>query len=126
VTSDWIVVWVMFALGSLVASLWNVITVSLRQTIIPDELLGRVNSVYRFFAWGMIPIGLLAGGAIVAGVEAVASRDLALRMPFLVAAGVYLVLFVYSIPRLTTERIEAARAEATVDTGPETGPDPTP
>ena len=32
--------------------LWNVITVSLRQAIIPDHLLGRVNSVYRFFGWG--------------------------------------------------------------------------
>jgi hypothetical protein len=33
-------------------TLWNVITVSLRQRLIPDHLLGRVNSVYRFFAWG--------------------------------------------------------------------------
>ena len=47
----------------LLAVLWKVITVSLRQTIIPDELLGRVNSVYRFFGWGMMPIGALLGGA---------------------------------------------------------------
>src|SRR3954453_4123299 len=31
----------------------NVITVRFRQTIIPSHPLGRVNSVYRFFAWGM-------------------------------------------------------------------------
>jgi MFS family permease len=34
---------------------WNVITVSLRQRIAPDRLLGRVNAGYRFFAWGPCP-----------------------------------------------------------------------
>ena len=29
--------------------LWNVVTVSYRQRFIPDALLGRVNSIYRFF-----------------------------------------------------------------------------
>jgi hypothetical protein len=84
----------------------------LRQTIIPDQLLGRVNSVYRFFAWGMIPLGLLAGGAVVAATEPLAGREWALRTPFLMAAGIYLVLFVYAAPRLTTEKIETARNEA--------------
>ena len=45
------------------AVLWNVITVSLRQAVIPDRLLGRVNSVYRFFGWGAIPIGAPASAA---------------------------------------------------------------
>lgn len=44
--------------------LWNIVTVSLRQTIVPDHLLGRVNSVYRFVAWGTIPLGAAAGGVI--------------------------------------------------------------
>ncbi len=44
---------------------WNVITVSLRQSLIPDRLLGRVNSVYRFFGWGTIAIGTLLGGLVV-------------------------------------------------------------
>ncbi|MBW2470829.1 MAG: MFS transporter [Deltaproteobacteria bacterium] len=111
-TSNWIVVFVMFASFTFVAVLWNVITVSLRQTIIPDELLGRVNSVYRFFAWGMMPIGLAVGGLIVSGMEAAgASRELALRAPWFFAAGAFALLFVYAAPRLTTEKIESARAE---------------
>ena len=61
-TSNWVVAFVAFAISSFFGVLWNVITVSLRQTIIPDHLLGRVNSVYRFFAWGMMPVGLAAGG----------------------------------------------------------------
>jgi MFS family permease len=44
--------------------LWNVVTVSLRQRVIPGELLGRVNSVYRMLGWGTIPLGGLAGGFI--------------------------------------------------------------
>lgn len=111
-TSNWIVVFINFGIFSFTAVLWNVITVSLRQMIIPDNLLGRVNSVYRFFAWGMMPIGLAAGGLIVAGVEAAGgSRELALRMPWFVAAAVFMLLFAYAAPKLTTAKIEAARAE---------------
>ena len=110
--SNWVFVFVMFAVFSFVAVLWNVITVSLRQTIIPDELLGRVNSVYRFFAWGMMPIGLALGGLIVAGMEAIgADRITALRSPWWFAGAAFAVLFVYAAPKLTTEKIETARAE---------------
>jgi len=104
----------MFAIYSFLAVLWNVITVSLRQSIIPDHLLGRVNSVYRFFAWGMIPIGSLVGGLIVAITDAVAGRELALRMPWFIAAGGQLAVFVYAAPRLTTGRMDSARAAATI------------
>ncbi|WP_155947069.1 hypothetical protein [Pseudorhodobacter ferrugineus] len=40
-------------------------TISFRQRIIPDTILGRVNSIYRFFGWGAMPIEALAGGALV-------------------------------------------------------------
>jgi len=109
-TSWWVVVWLMVIIGTFAGVLWNVITVSLRQTIIPDELLGRVNSVYRFFGWGMIPIGLAIGGFLVSTTEAAANRELALRMPWLVAAAAYTVLFFYAAPRLTTDRLETARS----------------
>ena len=41
---------VLFGVNSLLAILWNVITVSLRQTIIPDALLGRVNGLFTYVA----------------------------------------------------------------------------
>jgi MFS family permease len=104
------VVAVMNLIGALLAVLWNVVTVSLRQAIIPDRLLGRVNSVYRFFAWGMIPVGAAIGGVIVAVVASFADRELALRVPWIVAGGIDVALLVYAAPRLTTGRIEAARA----------------
>jgi MFS family permease len=111
----WPLVWAMFGIFMLFAVLWNVITVSLRQTIIPDHLLGRVNSVYRFFAWGMMPIGAVLGGVLVAVTDSVASRDLALRMPWFIAGVMHIVLFVFAAPKLTTARIAAARARALAD-----------
>ena len=41
---------------------WNVITVSFRQRVVPEQLLGRVNAGYRLVAWGTIPLGAALGG----------------------------------------------------------------
>jgi MFS family permease len=109
--SRWWIAWMMFAIGTFTSVLWNVITVSFRQTIIPDALLGRVNSVYRFFGWGMMPIGSLLGGAVVAIFTPLVGRSDALRWPFYIVAIAYAVLFVYAAPRLTTAKLESARAE---------------
>ena len=103
-------VWAMFAIATFVVVLWNVITVSLRQAIIPDRLLGRVNSVYRFFGWGMMPIGIFLGGLLVEIVTGLENRDLGLRAPFFAAGALTLGLMAFAIPRLTTAKIEAARA----------------
>lgn len=65
---------------------WNTVSVSTRQRMIPDRLLGRVNSVYRLLAWGMMPLGLLLSGLIVRGAEAFLTREMALTVPFWVAA----------------------------------------
>ena len=102
----------MGAVTSATAVIWNVITVSLRQSLIPDNILGRVNSVYRFFGWGMMPIGSILGGLVVAWLEPAAGREGALRSPFLIAAAITVGLFVYALPRLSTPRIEEAKASA--------------
>ena len=112
----WPVVFVLFAAESLLSTLWNVITVSLRQAIIPQHLLGRVNSVYRFFAWGMMPIGAILGGVVVAVVSTFASRENALRSVWFVHGAIYVVLFVVGRRLLTTEKLEAARAAGASET----------
>lgn len=111
VVSWWPIAAALLAVEFFTTVQWNVITVSLRQTIIPDRLLGRVNSVYRFFAWGMIPIGTALGGLIVVVTERFTSRETALRVPWWIAGGGYVVLLAtYALPRLTTANIERARA----------------
>jgi MFS family permease len=108
-TTTWQVVWVVVVFETFFAVLWNTITVSLRQSIIPTHLLGRVNSVYRFFAWGSIPIGMLVGGGLVSALTLVLSRENALRAPYLFGVVLGLLLWALAAPRLTTAKIEAAR-----------------
>jgi hypothetical protein len=108
----WWLAFLMTVVGTFTSILWNVITVSLRQTIIPDHLLGRVNSVYRFFGWGMMPIGSFLGGVVVAAGTSWVSRSQGLRWPFFLVAVAHFVLLLYAAPRLTTAKLEAARAEA--------------
>ena len=109
-STRWWIAFLMSMVLTFTGMLWNVITVSLRQTIIPDHLLGRVNSVYRFFGWGMMPIGSLLGGVVVAAASSWVGRSQGLRWPFYVAAAGHVLLLLYAAPRLTTARIEAARA----------------
>lgn len=66
---------------------WNTVSVSYRQKATPDALLGRVNSIYRLFAWGMMPIGLLLSGLLVSLSEDILPRAVALTMPFAFAAA---------------------------------------
>ena len=110
---SWPLVTVLLGGVALLGMLWNVITVSLRQTIIPAHLLGRVNSVYRFFAWGMMPIGAAVGGVLVWALEPTLGREWALRSTWFAEALVLGGLFVFGRAKLSTDKIEAARAEGT-------------
>jgi MFS family permease len=92
----------LFAVAGTAGVLWNVITVSLRQSIIPEALLGRVNSVYRFIGWGTMSIGAALGGAL---------GTVSLRAPFLISAGILLVMAISAAPVLTSTAISAARAQ---------------
>jgi MFS family permease len=89
------------AVSGLAIVLWNVVTVSLRQRITPDRLLGRMNAAYRLVGWGTMPIGALLGGVL--------AEALGLRPTFLVAAGITLATLV-GFRWVTAEAV--ARAEA--------------
>jgi MFS family permease len=87
---------VMLAGQGFAVAMWNVVTVSLRQRIVPSALLGRVNSVYRMLGWGLMPIGALAGGFVAhaAGLRApyvvagiLCGLSLLAALPLLLAAG---------------------------------------
>jgi MFS family permease len=90
------------ALNGFVTTLWNVVTVGLRQQFVPSALLGRVTSVYRLVGWGLIPAGTLTGGLVAHG--------LGLRAPYLVAGAVRGIALVAALPVL----IRALRAEREV------------
>ncbi|MEL6914178.1 MAG: MFS transporter [Pseudomonadota bacterium] len=66
--------------------IWNTVSVSHRQRITPDAILGRLNSVYRLLAWGMMPLGLLLSGWLIGVSEGAVPRNVALTVPFYAAA----------------------------------------
>ena len=97
------------AVGGFGGLVWNVLTVSLRQSLVPDELLGRVNSAYRLFGWGTMPLGAISGGLI--------ATAFGLRAPFLVAGVTALLLAVWISTRATNRSIERARRRAAAEAG---------
>lgn len=98
-TDAWIVGAGLFA-QTFFGTFWNVVTVSYRQRTIPDDLLGRVNSVYRFFGWGTISVGALLGGLVVAGSAPIVGREMALQIPFALAFAGTGALFLWGARRL--------------------------
>jgi MFS family permease len=102
-----------FAIAGLMTGLmnvvWNVITVSLRQRIVPDTLLGRVNAGYRLVAWGTMPLGALLGGAI---------ADLvSIRAVFWVTSGLALLCVPILLTQVSDAALDAAEAEADAGAG---------
>ena len=49
---------------SFAITVYNIAGVTLRQTLCPPELLGRMNATMRFLCVGAMPVGALIGGAL--------------------------------------------------------------
>jgi MFS family permease len=60
----WLAV-VFWGLGGGLGILFNINTMSLRQAIVPNHLLGRVMSLAGVLAWSAIPLGALLGGLVI-------------------------------------------------------------
>ncbi|MFQ1003106.1 MFS transporter [Modestobacter sp. SSW1-42] len=59
-----VVAGVLFGASTAGVMFWNVLTMSLRQALVPEVLFGRVQGGYRTLVWGGIPLGALAGGLL--------------------------------------------------------------
>ncbi len=95
-TADgWLLAALALAVEAVAVAVGNVASLALRQRVIPNELLGRVGNVFRFFIFGAIPVGALVGGILV---EAVG-----LRAPFAVAAGLQVLVVALLAPPLVRE-----------------------
>jgi MFS family permease len=82
---------------------WNVVSITLRQQLVPDDLRGRVASVARLIAWGTQPLGALLGGLLAAG--------LGLRAPFYVAAIAWIAMTLVTVPIVNNRSIAALQEE---------------
>ena len=89
---DPVVVAALLAVQGFSVAMWNVVTITLRQRIVPGHLLGRVNSVYRMLGWGLMPLGALAGGFV--------AHAAGLRAPYIVAGLLCLLSALVTLPLL--------------------------
>lgn len=87
-----IVLGALLAVNGFVITLWTIVTVSLRQQVVPSEMLGRVNGVYKMLGWGLIPLGALAGGLV--------AHTFGLRAPYPVAGVLRGVALLVAMPVL--------------------------
>ncbi|MBZ0293208.1 MAG: MFS transporter [Anaerolineae bacterium] len=69
--------------GDAVWSVYTINEISLRQSLVPDHLLGRVNASVGFVAEGIAPIGALIGGTLA---TAIGTRETL----FIACAGIFI------------------------------------
>jgi MFS family permease len=93
-----VVLGTLLATNGFVTTLWNIVTIGIRQRIVPSELLGRVNSVYKMLGWGLIPLGALTGGLV--------AHLFGLRAPYPIAGVLRGIALLVALPVL----ISAMRA----------------
>jgi predicted MFS family arabinose efflux permease len=86
------------------AIVWGTVSASLRQELVPENLMGRINSVYLLFDAGSASIGALLGGLIASG--------FALTAPFWLAAASVAAWVAVVWRALGDRAVDAARASA--------------
>ncbi len=102
-TPNPIVVGTGFFVGGIAIMAWNVTNVSLRQSILPSRLMGRVHATHRFVANAAGLLGAAVAGAI--------GEALGLPAVFAIGAGI-VALGVLGRLVVTEDRIRAAEASA--------------
>ena len=83
---------------------WGVLTLSLRQALIPSHLFGRANGAYRLLANGGAALGALAGGVL--------ARHFGITAPNWASFAILLALFLVVRPRLGDRAVAEARQGA--------------
>jgi len=86
-TSSLLIALPLWALISGLGILFNINTMSLRQQIVPNHMLGRIMSIASVIAWSANPLGALLGGFLVERIGAVPVYVLAGTLGFLIPIG---------------------------------------
>lgn len=81
-------------------SIWNILLMSLYQSLIPTHLYGRIHGARRTMVWGLMPIGSVVGGFIAKG---------GLRLPFLIGGVIAIVISLLSFKRVVSIGDESAK-----------------
>jgi MFS family permease len=79
----------------------NVLTYSLRGELVPDELRGRIASVFRTMLWAVWPFGALVGGWL--------ASSFSLRAPFILFGGANMCIALAACAVANNRAVESAR-----------------
>jgi MFS family permease len=112
-TSQPVVAGVANAGFTLVAVIWNVVTVSFTQRVVPGHLMGRVGGVNRWFAFGAMPLGAISGGLLVQWLTPLVGQQWAVRSPFLLSGVIFAVTGAAVGRHFTSARLNRTRAADT-------------
>ena len=98
------------------AAVVSIVVAALRQSIVPNELLGRVHATFRVFSYGAIPLGALAGGWL--------ASAFGLRAPYLIGGAIVvlaglLIGFWVTDATIVTARERTGAESASAKTGSE-------
>lgn len=91
------------------AVVWSTVTTALRQRVVPDQLRGRVNSVYYFFSAGGFAIGALQGGFV--------ARGFGITAPFWFAFVVMVVFTACAWRLFSRSALDAERHQVVLEVG---------
>ena len=100
-TSPFVMATAIFFFG-IATTLWNVVAISLRQELTPDEMRGRAAAAGKMIAFGAEPIGALLGGLVAAWIG--------LRAPILIAGAALALMTLAALPTVNEHSIDQARA----------------
>lgn len=84
-------------------SQWNILLMSLYQSLIPNHLYGRIHGTRRTLVWGLMPIGSFIGGYV---------AKFGLRVPFLVGGTIATLIAITALKFLVEIGDHSAREVA--------------
>jgi MFS family permease len=89
-------------IGAFSISVWNILLMSLYQSLIPTALYGRIHGARRTIVWGLMPIGSVFGGFI--------ARE-GLRLPYLIGGSIAMLIAARSFKQIVSIGKESTTAQ---------------
>jgi MFS family permease len=84
-------------IGGIGGAMWGIVVSSIRQQVVPNDMLGRTSGVFRLFGYGALPIGAALAGFV--------AETFGIPMVFALCAALTLLLFVPFSRSITTSAL---------------------
>lgn len=88
--------------GGIGGSMWSIVVSSIRQQMVPDDMLGRTSGVFTLFGYGALPLGAALAGLI--------GEVVSIPAVFAICSGLTALLFMPFLRYITPTAIERTGA----------------